>query len=245
MHFGLIGYPLTHSFSKKLFDKKFSNHIPQATYENFSIKNITSFPSLIKNNPSLKGLNVTTPYKKKIIPYLHFLDSSAKNVQSVNTITLHEKKYIGYNTDSKAFEISLKTWLPKPYTAFQALILGTGGAARAVGQACKNLCIAHQYVSRNPKSSQYSYQNLMENPNLIQRYKLVIQCTPLGMYPNSTPFLPFPYKYIQHMHYLYDLIYNPRLTFFLKKGLQKGAKVKNGYEMLCLQAKYAWKIWKL
>ncbi len=243
MELGLIGYPLTHSLSKEIFIKKFQQHKIQATYQNFAIKNMAQFSLLIKKKPLLKGLNVTIPYKKKIIPYLNYVDPLAQKVQAVNTIKINHNQCIGYNTDVKAFAISLKNWI-SPYIYFQALILGTGGAARAVAKACQDLQIKFKYVSRKPLKSQFSYQNLVQDPKILTHYQLIINCTPLGMYPNIEQCPTLPYHWVNNIHYLYDLVYNPPITTFLKEGLKQGAKIKNGYEMLRLQAEYAWKIWK-
>lgn len=240
--FGLIGYPLSHSFSKRYFTEKFQKeNILDARFENFEIPNIQEFPSIIKNNPAVKGLNVTIPYKQEIIPFLTRLDKSAEFVGAVNVIKpLATGELIGYNSDYYGFMESLKRFLPNDYSGMKALILGTGGAAKAVEGALKTMGISYHYVSRVAKGNM-SYEQL--NETVLSEHQIVINTTPLGMYPKVEACPELPYESLTQNHYLFDLVYNPEETLFMKKGLERGAKVKNGLEMLYLQAEKAWEIW--
>ncbi len=237
---GLIGYPLSHSFSKKYFAEKFEQEgIEGWHYDLFPLDNIDKLPLLLEQEPTLVGLNVTIPYKEAVIPYLDKIDESAA-FGAVNTIKIEDGKLTGFNTDVYGFEHSLIPFL-KPYHK-QALILGTGGAAKAVASVLNKLNIAHQYVSRTPSNQQLSYDNL--NKNIIESHLLIINTTPLGMQPNIKSFPKLAYKYITSRHVLYDLVYNPEKTIFLNQGKYYGADIKNGLEMLYLQAERAWSIWQ-
>ncbi|MBL55629.1 MAG: shikimate dehydrogenase [Flavobacteriales bacterium] len=242
---GLIGYPLTHSFSAKYFAEKFDKEgISGFSYENFEIPQIEDFPDVIKNNPELVGLNVTIPYKEKIIPYLDELDEDAKEIGAVNTIkviqTEHGVKLKGYNTDIHGFRETLKPLLKMHH--YKALILGTGGAAKAVEYVLKKIGLDVLYVSRNPQSeNERSYHEL--NDVAVKNFPVIINSTPLGMHPKVEECPALPYEYLTEDNLLYDLIYNPAETLFMKKGTEKGAITKNGLGMLKLQAEKAWEIW--
>lgn len=247
--FGLIGYPLTHSFSKKYFSNKFEKEeISNCQYELFPIESIDELPFLIQKHPSLKGLNVTIPYKEVVFPFLNEIDEAAKKVGAVNTIKIKDGKLIGYNTDVYGFEISLKKSLAehfknKPNTKNKAtLILGTGGAAKAVAYVLKKLNIDFKFVSRQAHKGNLMYQDL--NKEILQDHFLIINTTPLGTAPNIQNCPSIPYNFINDSHFLYDLVYNPEKTLFLNNGAKNGARTSNGLEMLYLQAEKAWEIWK-
>ncbi|MGM5469924.1 shikimate dehydrogenase family protein [Flavobacteriaceae bacterium LMO-SS05] len=240
---GLLGKNISYSFSKAHFTKKFADEGLPFTYENFDIEAVSEFPSILKNNPDLVGLNVTIPYKEQIIPYLDSVDKQAKLIGAVNTITFSSSGELkGYNTDSYGFKKSIEPHL-KPHHK-NALILGTGGASKAVAYALKALDIDFDYVSRMPNNSaRYTYSDLTES--IIHAHTLLINCTPLGTHPNVNAFPNIPYGGISKNHLLYDLIYNPLQTQFLSFGAAKGAVICNGLNMLEFQAKRAWKIWNL
>ena len=251
--FGLIGYPLSHSFSQKYFTEKFKReNISDCEFKNFSFKNINELPSLIKQNPTLCGLNVTIPHKQSVMKFLDAIDNSAKEIGAVNCIRLSPQsplpgergskgvRLIGYNTDAIGFEKSLKPFLKPHHT--KALILGTGGASKAIAYVLKKLKIEFVFVSRNQMSaSSIRYHDLQKD--IIESHHLIINTTPVGMFPNINDCPDIPYQYLSDKHLLYDLTYNPEETLFLKKGKEKGAQIKNGLEMLHLQAEEAWKIW--
>ena len=244
--FGLIGYPLSHSFSKAWFEQKFrEKHIIDSSYQLFPIENITLLPSLIKANPQLRGLNVTIPYKKEIIRYLDRLDPVAKEVGAVNTVKIEPTaegsfQLTGYNTDIYGFSKTFKHLL-KPYHK-KALILGSGGASKAVAFVLKQLKVEYIFVSRKGKDqNQISYQDL--NKNIIDSHLIIINTTPVGMFPLTEKYPDIPYEFISGKHLFYDLIYNPEETLFLKKGKEKNIIVQNGLRMLQLQADKAWEIW--
>lgn len=244
--FGLIGYPLSHSFSQKYFSEKFSNEKIDARYLNFAIENISEFPGLLNQHHYLAGLNVTIPYKQQIIPFLNELDSEASEIGAVNVIKItwnNNKPHLkGYNSDVKGFMGSMEPLL-KPFHS-KALILGTGGASRAVAHGLLKAGILYRLVSRNPQGpSHVGYNDL--TPDIISDYKLIINTSPIGMYPNINECPAIPYDTISKDHLIFDLIYNPEQTLFMKKAAEKGATVKNGLEMLHLQAEEAWKIWNL
>lgn len=241
--FGLIGYPLSHSFSKRYFTEKFETlGILDAAYELFPLENITDFPSVPSQHPYLVGLNVTIPYKEKVIPFLDELTESAARVGAVNTIVFRDGKSCGYNTDVYGFETSLKHFFSaEKRTPDEALVLGTGGASKAVCWVLDQLSIKYQRISRSGGPWLKSYTDIREED--IRHAGLIINTTPLGMAPNLEAFPDIPYHYLTTDHLLFDLIYNPETTRFLEKGAQKGAAVKNGMEMLILQAEKAWAIW--
>ncbi len=239
--FGLIGKNISYSFSKAYFAEKFEQLKLAHTYDNFDIQQIDEFESIIKENPQLIGLNVTIPYKEDIISHLDILNKKADKIGAVNTIRVTKnKKLIGYNTDYYGFKKSLEPLLQKHHKS--ALILGTGGASKAVAYALKKLRIKYDYVSRTQKDeAKFMYSDLTED--IISSYLIIINCTPIGTYPNVNECPDIPYEAITSKHILYDLIYNPEQTKFLSVGDVKGAVTCNGLEMLKLQAEKAWKIW--
>ena len=243
--FGLIGFPLSHSFSEKYFAEKFRNEgITDVSYENFPLESIHEFPGLITSVKDLAGLNVTIPYKEKIIPYLDELAGEAAAVQAVNTIRIvpqgDRMHLTGYNTDVWGFEVTLKPLL-KPWHTF-ALVLGTGGAAKAVGYVLKKLGLEVWYLSRKPKGEKTIRYNELTGP-MLQQIKVLVNTTPLGMFPATDTCPEIPYRYLTPEHLLYDLVYNPSETLFMKQGKAQGATVVNGLEMLRQQAEKSWRIW--
>ena len=238
--FGLIGYPLGHSFSKDYFTKKFSRQkITDSIYKNFEMASLDSFTETIKEEKNLIGLNVTIPYKENIIRYLDKVDSVAKEIGSVNVIKVIDNKLIGFNSDYLGFKISLEKWLPN--RKFNALVLGSGGSSNAICYALKKLDINYKIVSTsNP--SYFSYEDI-RNEEIYSKYKLIINTTPLGMSPNIDSFPNIQYKFLNSNSYLYDLVYNPKQTKFLSKGKKNNSHIKNGLEMLETQAKISWDIW--
>ncbi|WP_185873748.1 shikimate dehydrogenase family protein [Blattabacterium cuenoti] len=241
--FGLVGKKIHYSFSKNFFLKKFKKEsIHQVTYKIFDIPKIENIINIFKN-PNLKGCNITIPYKESIIPYLDKIMPEAKSIGSVNVVKIDKNKYrIGYNTDVYGFEFSFKKDMNiLLYKKPKALILGTGGVSKSVSFILKKLEIPYKYVSRKKNKNFILYTEI--NKNLLKDFKIIINCTPVGTYPfiNYCPFLP--YQYLSSEHYLYDLIYNPSKTLFLKKGEEKGAMIRNGLEMLHIQAEESWKIW--
>ncbi|MCD7973817.1 MAG: shikimate dehydrogenase [Candidatus Azobacteroides sp.] len=242
--YGLIGYPLTHSFSKGYFNNKFESEGLNAEYVNFEIPSIKEFKALIAENPDLKGLNVTIPYKEQVIKYLDDLSEGVKEIGAVNVIkfipTKNGIKLKGYNSDIIGFMDSLEPILEAYHK--KALILGTGGAAKAVAYALKNMEITPTYVSRKPSKGQLAYEDLTEET--MKENTIIVNATPLGMYPNMDEAPDIPYQYLTSKHLLYDLLYNPDVTRFMELGKEQGASVKNGLEMLLLQAFAAWNIWQ-
>lgn len=247
--FGLIGYPLSHSFSPTYFSEKFEREkIENAEYKLFPLNKIQKFPSLLKQESGLCGLNVTIPYKEEIIAYLDKLDESAKEIGAVNCIKVEKNrkqekgkiKLVGYNTDAFGFENSLKKYL-KIYHK-KALILGTGGASKAVKYVLTNLNIEFLFVSRNRFPGNCINFNSLDK-KIIKEYSLIINTTPLGMFPSEKTYPSIPYQYITEEHLLFDLVYNPSETLFMNKGKSRGATVMNGFEMLRLQAEKSWEIW--
>lgn len=238
--YGLIGYPLEHSFSPEYFKKKFQReHIP-AIYQLFPLKNIAAFPELLSNHPGLKGLNVTIPYKKQIIPYLDSLDPVAEAVAAVNVIRIDKGRLTGYNTDVTGFMQSLKPLLTPDDRA--ALILGSGGAAHAVAYGLKQLNVQYRFVSRHRIPGGLLYVEITDT--VMEKHTVIINATPLGMFPEVQAAPDIPYQRLSPKHLCYDLIYNPAETLFLKRAKMQGARIKNGMEMLVLQAEAAWDIWK-
>ena len=238
--FGLIGFPLSHSFSKGFFTDKFEKEgITGCRYENFPIEDISRFPLLWKEHPQLEGLNVTIPYKQAVIPFLDEFSEAAKEIGAVNCIRLRDNRLKGHNTDVIGFRRSLEPLLKPHHT--KALILGAGGAAKAVKFALKQLGIHYTEVSRKYFDGTIAYEAIDEA--VMQSHPLIINTTPLGMYPNVAEAPPIPYHFITSDHLLYDLIYNPAETQFMQNGAARGAAVKNGHEMLILQAEASWEIW--
>lgn len=243
--YGLIGYPLGHSWSKDYFERKFSDeHIHDAAYALFPLKNISEIPEVIESNTDLAGFNVTVPHKIDIIPFLHRLHPLAQQTGAVNTVKIDRSRdkftLHGYNTDVFGFETSVKPLLKHHHT--HAIILGTGGAARAAAWVLNKLFINCVCISRNPQmKSQLAYSDI--DKDLLTQYKLIVNATRLGMFPDVDSIPPLPYQYLTPDHLLFDMVYNPEETRFLAGGRKYGATVKNGLEMLQLQAEKAWEIW--
>lgn len=238
--FGLIGKNISHSFSKTFFSIKFELEALNHTYQNFDIENINEIKKLLKKHPELKGLNVTVPYKQEIIPFLDRIDKEAKAIGAVNTIKiLNDGRLVGYNTDHYGFAKSLSTF--SLFEEKTALILGSGGASKAVEYVLKAMNFDYKIVSRTPTKDQISYTSLTAEK--IHKYKLIVNTTPLGTSPNISEYPDIPYQLITSKHFLYDLVYNPRETELMKRGFAKGATVTNGMKMLEYQAKKSWSIW--
>ena len=240
--FGLIGYPLGHSFSKRFFTDKFQSEGIEAAYETYPLENIELFPSLIQDI-ELSGLNVTIPYKEQVIPFLDEMDDAAAEIGAVNVIKFIRSNdrltLKGYNSDAAGFEQSLTPYLQPHHT--KALILGTGGASKAIRYVLNKLGIQTQYVSRTASESKISYNKL--NNELMDEYKLIVNASPLGTFPNVDTCPDIPYEFLTEKHLLFDVVYNPAETLFMKKGKEKGATVINGEPMLIGQALVAWSIW--
>lgn len=239
--YGLIGYPLSHSFSKRFFTEKFDKEaISHSFFELFPIENIEYFLSILKSHPNLRGLNVTIPYKEAIISYLNKLDESARSVGAVNCIKIENGILIGYNTDVFGFERSLLEFFEAQRASpTQALVLGTGGAAKAVAFVLQKLNILFKTVSREPGKADLTYNQL----DTLNDFPLIVNTTPLGMAPNVETFPDIPYYCLSGQHLLFDLVYNPDQTLFLQKGALQGAATQNGLPMLHYQAEKAWEIW--
>lgn len=240
--FGLIGFPLSHSFSKKYFTEKFEKEsMPNHRYELFPIPQADEFPELVQSQPNLKGINVTIPHKETVIPFLDEMDEEAAAIGAVNVIQFNGGKLKGYNSDVYGFELSLRKFLGDSPKSIKALVLGTGGASKAIVFVLKKIGIEYQMVSRRAKNDWLTYDTL--TANIVSEHQLIINCTPLGTYPNVDFCPDLPYSALSEHHYLYDLVYNPAETLFLKKGKEQGAHTINGLEMLHLQAERAWDIW--
>lgn len=243
--YGLIGYPLKHSFSISYFNEKFQSENIDAEYVNFEIPRIEDFMEVVEENPNLRGLNVTIPYKEQVIPHLDELDKDTAKIGAVNVIKIipqgkGDVKLVGYNSDIIGFTRSIEPLLQSHHV--KALILGTGGASKAVFHGLANLGIEATFVSRTKKSNDIlTYQEL--TPEIMQEHTVIVNTTPLGMYPNVDACPDIPYDQLTPNHLLYDLLYNPHETLFMKKGMERGATVKNGLEMLLLQAFVSWEIW--
>ncbi len=240
VRFGLVGKNIPYSFSKGYFTKKFADlNLIDHSYENFDLQQIDELQNIIQQSKNIKGLNVTIPYKETVMPYLTELDEKAEKIGAVNTIKITEKGTKGYNTDAYGFQKSIEPFLKKQHK--KALILGTGGASKAVAYVLHELGISYTFVSRNPKTDQLSYQDL--NEEVFRKHTILINCTPLGTHPNIDRKPDVPYQFISSGHLLFDLIYNPERTAFLIAGQEQGAQVSNGHLMLRLQAEKAWEIW--
>lgn len=257
--FGLIGFPLSHSFSESYFTNKFAREgISDAVYKAFPITNINLLPDLVRSNPNLNGFNVTIPYKEAIIPLLDEVDTTAKAIGAVNTVIRQSRgatessgtKWVGYNTDVYGFRQSIKPFLASHHE--RALILGTGGASKAVEYVLREIGVECVFVARSstfesaPSESRTNrtvlkYSDL--NEHVIAMCKLIVNCTPVGTFPNENESPDIPYEYLTHDHFLYDLVYNPAETEFIKQGKLKGAMVMNGLDMFKMQAEEAWRIW--
>jgi shikimate dehydrogenase len=237
--FGLIGYPLTHSFSERYFTEKFIREgIRDCSYTAWPIAAISGLPGLLAD-PELCGLNVTIPYKEQVLPYLDLPGEVVRAIGACNCVRVVGGKTEGHNTDVIGFGQSFVKKLQPHHT--QALVLGTGGAAKAVGYVLEKLGIGYRYVSRKAGSENLSYADV--DGALLQSHTILINTTPMGMYPRTDECPPLPYETLTARHYLFDLVYNPERTLFLRKGEERGAAVENGYEMLILQAEESWRIW--
>jgi shikimate dehydrogenase len=239
--YGLIGYPLSHSFSKNYFEQKFlAEDIQDCSYDLFPLKNIEELPLLIESTKGLQGLNVTIPYKEQVLRFVTVLSDAVESIGACNCIKIQDGILTAFNTDVLGFEQSLKPLLRPEYK--KALILGTGGAAKAVAWVLGNLGIEYSYVSRNPGEQRFiSYEML--HLELVREHKLIVNTTPLGMQPNIHQKPSLPYAGITPYHLCYDLIYNPAKTAFLLAAEAQGATIKNGLEMLTIQAEESWKLW--
>ncbi len=239
--FGLIGYPLGHSFSGKYFREKFHHEsIEDCVYSNYEIPSISALSDILKD-PELKGLNVTIPYKETVVQFLHKKDQVVEEIAACNCINILNGELAGYNTDVIGFENSLKEKLI--ITDKRALILGTGGSSKAVAWVLKKTGIEYLLVSRNKSlhGSRITYEEL--NREILESHSLIINTTPVGMHPKTEVYPPIPYQWIGPGHYLFDLVYNPSKTLFLEKGELAGARTKNGADMLAIQAEASWDIW--
>jgi shikimate dehydrogenase len=239
--YGLIGYPLSHSFSQKYFTEKFEEEKIDAVFHAFSIPSIDNLPELLKTYPLLQGFAITIPYKRAVIKFLDNASNAVQEMNACNCVRIKEDKLYGYNTDVTGFEKSFAKHL-KPFQT-NALVLGTGGASSAVEFVLEKLNIDYRFVSRTKDEAKniLGYDDL--NEAIISKYKIIINCTPLGTYPKVNEAPEIPYHLLTPQHYLFDLVYNPAKTKFLSFGEQHGATVENGYEMLVLQAEENWKIW--
>ncbi|MEM0517339.1 shikimate dehydrogenase family protein [Aequorivita flava] len=238
--FGLLGRNIDYSFSRTYFSKKFEREDLSHIYLNFDIKTIELFPKVLQENQSLKGLNVTIPYKQAILPYLNALHIEAEKIGAVNTVKISsDNRLTGYNTDYFGFQKALESYLPLRQKT--ALILGTGGASKAVAYALEKLGFTYKFVSRKQGTNRLTYAEI--DRSTIENHSLVVNCTPLGTFPNVSECPAIPYQFLTKEHLLFDLIYNPAETEFLKRGKQHGAKCSNGLKMLELQAEKAWEIW--
>ena len=241
--YDLIGYPLVHSFSISYFNQKFIDEKIDAVYENFEIPTIDLLPEVIDSNPDLRGLNVTIPYKQKVMPFLDAISQEAMAIGAVNVIKVTREggksRLKGYNSDVIGFTKSIESMLEKFHK--KALILGTGGASKAVDYGLKSLGLETVFVSRYQRPGTIQYEDI--TPDIIKEYNVIVNCTPCGMYPHTEECPKLPYEAMDNRTILYDLIYNPDTTLFMKKGAEHGANTKNGLEMLLLQAFASWDFW--
>lgn len=242
--YGLIGYPLGHSFSISYFNQKFADEGINAKYENYEIASIDELTEILDSTPELRGLNVTIPYKEKVIPFLDSISPEARAIGAVNVIRVnHEKNKTilkGFNSDVIGFTQSIEPMIDKKWHK-KALILGTGGASKAICYGLKSLGIEPVFVSRYERPDTIQYEKV--TPEVVKEYNVIVNCTPLGMYPNTDECPKLPYEAMDNHTILYDLIYNPDQTLFMRKGAEYGAEVKNGLEMLLLQAFASWEFW--
>lgn len=237
--YGIIGYPLGHSFSRAFFTEKFQREHIDAEYVNFEIPSADMLPGIVQANPNLRGLNVTLPHKEAVIPMLDELSDEAKEIGAVNVIRVRDGRLKGFNSDIIGFMDSIRPLL-KPWHQ-HALVLGTGGASRAIRVGLQRLGIEWTYVSRTPAPGRLTYADLTSD--LMEHYQVIVNCSPVGMFPRVDACPDIPYQLLTDRHLLYDLVYNPQETLFLKRGAEHGAAVKNGLEMLHLQALASWRFW--
>ena len=240
--FGLIGFPLGHSFSKKYFTEKFSREgIQGCQFELYPIASIQEFPQLFASEPGLEGLSVTIPYKEQVISYLDGLDPACAQIGAVNCIRIRDGKKIGFNTDYLGFKQSLQSWLGSEIP--NALVLGTGGASKAVQQALRDLGVPFRIVSRSQQEGQLTYAELKEQPQWLASHPLIINTSPVGTYPQVEDLPNIPLEQLHAAHRVYDLVYNPPITRLMQECIARGGASKNGQDMLELQAEAAWSIW--
>ena len=241
--YGLIGYPLGHSFSVGYHNQRFADEGINAKYVNFEIPTIDQLIEVLSQNPELKGLNVTIPYKERVMPFLDYVSPEARSIGAVNVIrVVHNGQNVelrGYNSDVIGFTQSIEPMLEKHHT--KALVLGTGGASKAVAYGLRSLGLETVFVSRYERPGTIQYKSI--TPDVVQEYNVIVNCTPVGMYPKTNECPLLPYEALTERNILYDLIYNPDETLFMKKGKERGAQVKNGLEMLLLQAFASWEFW--
>lgn len=241
--YGLIGHPLGHSFSRSYFNEKFENENIDAEYINFDIPDIDDLPEVLASNPELRGLNVTIPYKQKVISFLDSISPEARAIGAVNVIRVTHKgnttKLKGYNSDVIGFTKSIEPLLEKNHK--KALILGTGGASKAIDYGLRSLGLETVFVSRYERPDTIQYERI--TPDVVKEYNVIINCTPVGMFPHTDECPLLPYEAMDEHNILYDLLYNPDETLFMYKGRKQGATVKNGLEMLLLQAFASWEFW--
>lgn len=238
--YGLIGYPLGHSFSKQYFTEKFLKEgLDDCGYELFPLQDIAAIVDLLATHPQLVGLNVTIPYKEKVLPYAQVQSEVVQQVGAANTLHIHNGTITAHNTDVIGFEQSFAPALQPHHT--QALVLGTGGAARAAQYVLRKRGIPFNLVSRHATPGAITYQDI--DAEMLQTHTLIINCTPAGMQPHEDTFPDIPYNHLGPQHYLFDMVYKPATTIFMQRGRQQGATVKNGFDMLLIQAEASWKIW--
>lgn len=237
--YGIIGYPLGHSFSKGFFTEKFARESIDAQYLNFEIPDVAMLPDVLRNNPELRGLNVTLPHKQAVIPLLDEMSKEAKEIGAVNVIRIRDGRLKGFNSDIIGFTNSIKPLLMPHHK--KALILGTGGASKAICVGLNRLGVEWTYVSRSPREGMITYEDI--TAETLQAYTVIVNCSPVGMFPNVAQAPDIPYDCLSDKHLLFDLVYNPEETLFMKKGREQGATVKNGLEMLHLQAVASWDFW--
>lgn len=237
--YGIIGFPLGHSFSKGFFTEKFARESIDAQYLNFEIPDATMLKDVLRENPELRGLNVTLPHKQAVIPLLDELSDEAREIGAVNVIRIRDGRLKGFNSDIIGFSESIKPLLQPHHS--KALILGTGGASKAIRVGLSRLGIEWTYVTRSPREGMFAYSDL--TPEVMKEYTVIVNCSPVGMFPKVDQAPAIPYELLTPKHLLFDCVYNPEDTLFMKKGREQGAIVKNGLEMLHLQAVASWRFW--
>lgn len=237
--YGIIGYPLGHSFSRGFFTEKFARESIDAQYLNFEIPDVAMLSDVLRDNPELRGLNVTLPHKQAVIPLLDEMSEEAMEIGAVNVIRVRNGKLKGFNSDIIGFTNSIKPLLQPHHR--KALILGTGGASRAIRVGLIRLGIEWTYVSRSPRDGMVTYEDI--TAETLQEYTVIVNCSPVGMFPKVDAAPAIPYELLSPQHLLFDCVYNPEETLFMKKGRKQGATVKNGLEMLHLQAAASWNFW--